>query len=549
MLNWFKKSTDNSRHQSVDGTVSNSHINFGDTITTIINIPKKILIPIVILLISLIVALVAWKGNHQTVQVNNGTVNQIQGNVINNQYGVSQKALDNLNELLDIKKIEISKREDIQKVEISKRDALIQDWVKKYKELESQLASRNDDTAKQAKVFLNEGNLEQAEKLFKQSLASKLTIVKEAAAEAFALAQIKELQLNQAEAKTYYNQATQLDSDNADYWNQLGNFLKLVGDLDEAMTAYSKVLALGETHQNQQEIAWAYGNLGLVYRIRGDLDKAVEMHNKALQINESLGNKESMAKTYGNLGIVYQIRGIRGDLDKAIEMHNKALQIYETLGNKESMAKTYSNLEIVYTIHGIYGDLNKAAKVAEMHNKASQIYEALGHKLWLESNYINLLFAYRIRGDLDEVIKMQNELNKVLDSKKWWLALNYGKIRGDWNKVIEMHNKDLQIDEVLGRKKGWLALNYGRIHGNSDKAIEIQNELYKVLGSKEERLALNHCSRWIEFECGMRRYLYKDIEIYQQSLSLTVGADIMEMRANENRIYRIKGNKADTKRY
>ena len=68
--------------------------------------------------------------------------NKVEGNLtINNQYGVPQKALDNLNELLDIKK-----------VEIGKRDAKIQQWVKKYKELETQLASRTDEVAKQAKV-------------------------------------------------------------------------------------------------------------------------------------------------------------------------------------------------------------------------------------------------------------------------------------------------------------------------------------------------------------------------------------------------------------
>ena len=107
MFNWFKKSTDNSRHQSVDGTVSNSHINFGDTITTIINIPKKILIPIAILLISLIAAVFMWRGNF-FIQSPNIIGNTVQGNLIVN-YGELQISPYDSPEVKQ-KKIEKAKR-------------------------------------------------------------------------------------------------------------------------------------------------------------------------------------------------------------------------------------------------------------------------------------------------------------------------------------------------------------------------------------------------------------------------------------------------------
>lgn len=154
---------------------------------------------------------------------------------------------------------------------------------------------------------------------------------------------------NTEEALQAYRRATQLDPDNANGWNQLGHLLKRVGDLIEAIAAYNTVLALGEKHVDQEEIAAAYGNLGIVYYIHGDLDKAIELYQKALKLAEDLGNKEGMANQYINVGNVYQTRG---DLDKAIEFHQKAFKLYEDLGSKEGMAMVYGNLGNVSQLQG-----------------------------------------------------------------------------------------------------------------------------------------------------------------------------------------------------
>lgn len=94
--------------------------------------------------------------------VNSGTI--AGRDIINNKYeGVPQKVVDRLLKELDEKDIKLQAR-----------DSLITNWIQKYKDLESQLANRTDAIAKQAKAFLDNGNLEDAEKLFKQSLANKL---------------------------------------------------------------------------------------------------------------------------------------------------------------------------------------------------------------------------------------------------------------------------------------------------------------------------------------------------------------------------------------
>ncbi|MEQ1716715.1 MAG: tetratricopeptide repeat protein, partial [Hyphomicrobium sp.] len=68
-----------------------------------------------------------------------------------------------------------------------------------------------------------------------------------------------------------YGQAARLDPDDADGWNNLGHLLVRAGDLDQAIKAYERVMALGNSARDQATIAAATGNLGNVFRTRGDL--------------------------------------------------------------------------------------------------------------------------------------------------------------------------------------------------------------------------------------------------------------------------------------
>jgi protein O-GlcNAc transferase len=236
---------------------------------------------------------------------------------------------------------------------------------------------------------LKQGNTTQAKELF----AKEAKRGEKGAAEAYRNLGALAFLDNTQEALTAYRRATELDADNAAGWNRLGLLLKRIGELDEAIIAYQTVLKLGQSHQDQQEIAMAYGNLGTVYQTRGDLDQASEMYQKALQIDEALGNRQGMAEDYGNLGNVYKTRG---DLDKASEMHQKALQIDEALGNRQGMAEDYGNLGNVYKTRG---DLDNAS---EMYQKALQINEALGNKEIMAATYGNLGLVYEKQGNISE---------------------------------------------------------------------------------------------------------------------------------------------------
>lgn len=187
-----------------------------------------------------------------------------------------------------------------------------------------------------------------------------------------------------------YRRATQLDPNNTDGWNRLGHLFRRIGELKEAISAYQIVFHLGQEHENQEEIAAAYGNLGIVYGMRSDLDNAVECFNESFKISETLDNKGKISVIYGNLGEVYRIRG---DLNKAIEYYKKALDIDENIGNDEGIARHCSNLGNVYRI---CGDLDKAL---EYYSKSLAINESLRHKEGMATNYANLGLLYATQKD------------------------------------------------------------------------------------------------------------------------------------------------------
>ena len=135
------------------------------------------------------------------------------------------------------------------------------------------------------------------------------------------------------EALAAYHRATELDPENTEGWNPLGNLYRRAGQLDNAIAACRGVIELARTRGDRTAEATGIGNFGIVYRIRGDLHEAEEMFKVSLAINEALGRQEGMAGAYGTLGIIHKIRG---DLAQARTAWEKSLSLFRAMGSPES---------------------------------------------------------------------------------------------------------------------------------------------------------------------------------------------------------------------
>lgn len=132
-----------------------------------------------------------------------------------------------------------------------------------------------------------------------------------------------------------YRKATALDRENADGWTQLGQLMFRLGDLDDAIAAFDRVLSIGEKTGSMDLVAVAASNLGVIHRTRGNLNRAEAMHRRSLAIEELLGRKAGMASDFCNLGLVYQRRGDHGHAEA---MFCKSLEIFKGLGDETGMA-------------------------------------------------------------------------------------------------------------------------------------------------------------------------------------------------------------------
>lgn len=237
------------------------------------------------------------------------------------------------------------------------RESLIVKLIEKYKELEAQLASRTDDIGQQAKVLLNEGKLEEADKLFEQALENDLKIAKEAnlkaAANAFSLAQIKSLRLDYQTAKNYYQQATQLDPNNALYLNDLAAHFYTLGEYDNASRFYQHALEMyGE---DSLEVSVVLNNLAIIYKMQGNYVDARLLYKRSLKIDKKTHGKDSpeVATVLNNLALLCKTQGNHAAAER---LYKRSLTIREETLDKNHLdiAQSLNNLATLYQTQGNY---------------------------------------------------------------------------------------------------------------------------------------------------------------------------------------------------
>ncbi len=286
----------------------------------------------------------------------------------------SQKLLNRLLEQLD--------RKD---VDISERDKIIEEWIKKYKELEQRLSQRAPDEklALQAREQLANGNLDKAEELLQRSLEQNLKIAyeqnKKAAADAYELGSIKELKIEYREAQKYYLKATQLAPNNTLYLNDYGSILHDLGEYKKAIEFYEKALKsnINTFGKDHPKVAIRWNNIGAAWQALGEYKKAIEFFDLALKNNINTFGKDhpKVAIRWNNIGAAW----------KALGEHKKAIKFFDLALNSDinTFSKDHPKVAIRWKNIGMawraLGEYKKAIEFYEMSLKVFRARLGDGH--------------------------------------------------------------------------------------------------------------------------------------------------------------------------
>ncbi|MBS1562711.1 MAG: tetratricopeptide repeat protein, partial [Bacteroidetes bacterium] len=178
--------------------------------------------------------------------------------------------------------------------------------------------------------------------------------------------------------------------------NNMGNVVRSMGNIDEAMSLYSRSLALSQEAGNDEFIAMALGNLGVASAMAGDFALAHEYMARSLAIEEGRGDKTSAATTLGNMGVVaYNV----GDYAGSIELYQRAYDVHEEMGNVRGMAIVLGNIGSSYVA------VLDHARALEYFHRALPLHEQVQNRASIARVNGNIGVALRHLEDHDEAIQ------------------------------------------------------------------------------------------------------------------------------------------------
>ena len=196
--------------------------------------------------------------------------------------------------------------------------------------------------------------------------------------------------------------------DKADAHYNMGLALKELGRVEEALQAYSKALAI------KPDYAEAYNNMGNALREQDKLQEAIQAFNKALTI------KPDYAEAHNNIGISLREQG---KLQESIQAHDKAL------GIKPNYAEAYNNMGLTLKEQGKLEEAIAAYK------------QAIAIKPDFSEAYNNMSFAKFLTGRLQDGI----ELRKWRWHVKEHQIYNRSFTAQEWDGNNLAHDKTLLI--------------------------------------------------------------------------------------------------------
>jgi serine phosphatase RsbU (regulator of sigma subunit) len=270
--------------------------------------------------------------------------------------------------------------------------------------------------------------------------------------------------INQAlsfvDSSIIYTEQTNDPQELVNAYNQKGNILSGLAQLDSSLIWYHKALDISNQNKDNEGIAKVANNMALVYTDQGEYLDAIDYFHLSIDKSKEIDDLSSIGDAYNNLGSLFtQIE----DYDQAISYHMKAYDIRKESDDSQRLSSVVLNIGRIYLTQEKYD----SAKIHFFQSLA--IDKELDDKSGIALNYNNIGLAHYRENNLDS-------------------ALYY------YHASLDIR---IELNDPFG-----MALSYNNLgdyyleNGNSTKAVEFCNKSYAISNEKNlpfEKLEACNC--------------------------------------------------------
>jgi len=262
-------------------------------------------------------------------------------------------------------------------------------------------------------------------------------------------------------------------------WNILGASATQIGMLDQAITAFQKVISL------KPDYAEAYSNMGNALRGQGKLKQSIEAYKKSISL------KPNYAEAYNNMGNALIEQAM---LDEAIIAFQKAISLkpdyaeaYTNMGNafkeQDKLDEAITVFQKVISLNPNYAEAYSNMGVALQEQfKLEDSIEAFNKSISLKPDYAE---AY---SNMGVTLQEQFKLDEAIDAYNKSISLkpDYAETYSNMGRVLHDQGK---LDEAIEAFNTSISLkpDYAEAHQNLSLALLNSGRLKEGLDEYEWR--------------------------------------------------------------
>lgn len=281
----------------------------------------------------------------------------------------------------------------------------------------------------------------------------------------------------------------------------LGDALRLIGDLDGALREYQEALQLAWKMRQRRQGAKALQRIGRVEMDRGAMAKAREHLVPAVRLMEKVKNYSGLAAACNDLGRFFWLQG---KFEEALRAYRKAETIYRQLKDRRGLAET---VHLIAAHHYDRGDLSLAE---EYYTDALDLRRKVDDRHGLARTLNDLGIVWMTGGEIERA------------GEAWSEALDFARTIGDRAMEATLANNLGEGLMMLGR--------FGEAEDHLQRAIELAKDLGMPRIAVDAWLNLGSLrakkSKWDEAE-----------EALEQARSLAADLSMVRLTAMVDRGY------------